>query len=142
MVVRVVGAMFLVGLLASVLVGSATLGGCSGKYDDGTGGASSDDDEPTPPQQCQTYASTWCNKSFGCYVQVGRLAESDLQYNVDQCIQVISDALPCSGVTKVGEDYDKCISQIKAMPCSKWNVPTNQFGLVARPASCDFALEF
>lgn len=142
MVVRVVGAMFLAGLLASVFVGSATLGGCAGKsLDDGEGGAANDD-EPSPVQKCQTYASTWCNKAFGCYVQVGRLDQGSLQSNVDQCQQVIEDALPCTGVTKVSSDYDTCIAQIKGMPCSKWNVPTNQFGLVARPASCDYALEF
>lgn len=138
MVVRVV-------LAALLAVSVASLGGlasCAGKaYVDGSGGASNQDD-PSAVEQCQIYASTWCNKAFSCYVQVGRLDQDSLQSNVDQCIQLISDKLPCSDVTSTSTDYDKCISQIKGMACSRWNVPQTQFATVAPPASCDEALQF
>ena len=134
MAVRVFGAVLLAGL--------GFLASCAGKsVDEGAGGAANDDG-PTPVEQCRKYASTWCNKAFGCYVQVGRLDQSDLQYNVDQCIQLIEDKLPCSGVVSVGEDYNKCISQIKSMACSRWNVPETQFGTVTPPDSCDEAVGF
>lgn len=134
MVVRAVG--------AALFLGVCLLASCSGKsYDDGAGGASNQDD-PSPVEQCRAYASTWCNKAFGCYVKVGRLAESDLQYNVDQCIDVIENALPCSEIASTSDDYDTCISQIKGMACSKWNVPQTQFSSVRPPTSCDVALQF
>lgn len=135
MVVRVFGAM--------LLAGFGFLASCAGKsVDDGAGGAPSKDDGPTPPEQCQTYASTWCNKAFGCYVQVGRLKQSDLQMNVDKCIQLIEDNLPCSAVVSIGEDYNKCLSQIKGMACSRWNVPELDFGTVRPPVSCDNVVGF
>ena len=126
-------------LTAVLLGGLVLLGACSGQTleDD------EDDDDAIPPaQKCQTYASTWCNKAFGCYVEVGRMKESERQRNVDQCIQVIVDKLPCSKVTSVSGDYDTCISQVEGMSCSRWDVPTSSFGTIARPESCDYALNF
>ena len=120
-----------------LLLATTAPGSCSGKTESGD-----DDTKPSPVAQCQTYASTWCNKAFGCYVEVGRLDEGSRQTNVDQCVQLITDKLPCSGVTSVSSDYDTCISQIKGMACSKWNVPSTQFGTITPPASCDNALSF
>src|SRR3954466_14093583 len=137
--VRVVGAALLVALLIA--------GGCSGKTetgddDDATGGTASKPPKPSPVAQCKTYANTWCNKGFGCYVQVGRLDQASLQSNVDACSGVVVDRLPCSAVTAVSSSYDKCISQIKGMACSKWDVPQTQFATVAAPATCTEALSF
>lgn len=128
---------------AVVLVGVTSIVACSGKtqrYDDGAGGAGAD--EPSAVEKCRSYASTWCNKAFGCYVEVGRLDQASLSSNVDQCTQIIEDRLPCSGVTSTTRDYDKCVSQIKTMACSRWNVPQTQFGSVTPPSSCDFIFEF
>ncbi len=135
---------------AALLLGLASLGACSGKTldDDGAGGDSGTGEppvkppKPSPVAQCQTYASTWCNKAFGCYVQVGRLDQGSLQYNVDKCTQVVTDTLPCTAATGSGDTFDTCISQVKGMACSKWNVPQTQFATVIPPASCDTALSF
>ena len=131
----------------ALLLGLVSLGACSAKTvdNDGAGGDSGMNKpppKPSPVQQCQTYASTWCTKAFGCYVQVGRIDEGSRQSNVDQCTQLIIDRLPCSATTGTGDDFDKCISQIKGMACSKWNVPQTQFGTVVPPGSCDTALSF
>lgn len=134
MVVRAIGAV--------LLVVSTMLGACSGKTQDEGAGGASNQDEPSPVEQCQDYASTWCNKAFSCYVQVGRLDQDSLQSNVDQCIQVIEDRLPCSGVTSVTSDYAKCLSQIKGMACSRWNVPQTQFATVTPPSICAEVLSF
>ena len=129
--VRAVSAMVL-------LCGVVVLGGaCSGKML-----PEDDDDSTSPVQKCQIYASTWCNKAFGCYVKVGRMKESERQGNVDKCIQVIVDRLPCSEISSVSDDYDTCISQIEGMSCSRWDVPTTQFGAITPPTSCDTALSF
>jgi hypothetical protein len=136
---------------AALLLGLVSLGACSGKTvdDDGAGGDSGmatppvkKPPKPSPVVQCQTYASTWCNKALGCYVQVGRLDEGSRQSNVDQCTQLIVDHLPCSAATGTGDDFDKCISQVKGMACSKWNVPQVDFATVVPPAVCDNALSF
>jgi hypothetical protein len=133
---RVVSAVVFCGLLA--------LGACSGKTvgeDDGDGGETAAPPVPAP-KKCETYASTWCNKAFGCYVKVGRMKEADRQRNVDECYRIIVERLPCSEVTSVSADYDKCISQINGMACSRWDVPTTQFGTILPPSSCDEALSF
>jgi len=136
---------------ALLLVGLVSLGACSGKTtdDDGAGGDSGTDKPPvkTPPKPspvkaCQTYASTWCTRAFGCYVQVGRLDEGSRDSNIAQCTQLIIDKLPCSAATGVGDDFDKCIAQVKGIACSKWDVPQTQFGSVVPPSSCDTALSF
>jgi hypothetical protein len=125
-------------VLAAVLCGLFTLGACSGKtLEDGSG----DDDTPAP-QKCQAYASTWCNKVFNCYVNVGRIKEAAKKTNVDQCYDIIVDRLPCSEVASVSDDYDTCLSQINGMACSRWDVPATQIGTVTPPASCDNALSF
>ena len=135
-----------------LFLGLCALGACSGKTveEEGAGGDSGGSDKPpvkTPPKPspvkaCQTYASTWCTKAFGCYVQVGRLDEKSRQYNVDECTRLIVERLPCSGATSVGDDYDKCLSQIKGMACSKWNVRQAQFATVVPPSSCDSVVGF
>jgi hypothetical protein len=132
----------------ALLLGVGSLGACSGKTvddeggDGGGSGTTSTKPKPSPVAQCQTYASTWCTRAFGCYVQVGRLEQESLEYNVDQCKKVIVDTLPCSATTSTGGDFDKCITQIKGMACSKWDVPEINFGTVMAPTSCDDALLF
>ena len=132
-----------------LLLALGFLGACSGKTlgdDEGEGGAGSTDTpskpKPNPVKQCQDYATTWCNKSFGCYVKVGRLDEGSLQYNVDQCYQIITSRLPCSDVVATSSNYGTCISQIKGMACSKWDVPQTQFGTIGPPTTCNDALSF
>jgi hypothetical protein len=134
-----------------LLFGLCALGACSGKTvgEEGAGGDSGTDKPPvkTPPKPspvkaCQTYASTWCTRAFACYVQVGRLDEGSRQYNVDECTRLIVKNLPCSAATSVGGDYDKCLSQIKGIACSKWDVPQAQFATVVPPSSCDSAVGF
>jgi hypothetical protein len=134
----------------ALLLGLSLLGACSGKTVDDEGGEGGEPSTPpvkTPPKPspvkaCQTYASTWCTKAFGCYVQVGRLDEGSRQYNVDECTRLIIEKLPCSDATSVGSDYDKCLTQVKGMACSKWNVPQTQFATVVPPASCDEVVLF
>ena len=135
-------------VFAGLLLGLSVLGACSGKYEtdeDGNGGSAgktTKPPKPNAPAACGDYASTWCAKAFGCYVQVGRLDEGSRQYNVDECTRLIVERLPCSAATSVGGDYNTCLSQIKGMACSKWNVPQTQFATVVPPTSCDEALSF
>lgn len=135
--------------MVGLLLAWVGLAACSGKTIGGdeeqaaSGGTSSKPPpSSSPPKQCQALASTWCSKAFGCYVQVGRLAQSQLKANVDQCVKLAVDHAPCSEVTSVSAEYNTCISQINAMACTKWNVPQEQFGAVSEPASCEYALAF
>ena len=127
--------------LAAVLSSLFVLGACSGKTVEASGDDDRDDGTPAP-QKCQAYASTWCNKVFGCYVKVGRIKETAKKSNVDQCYQIVVDRLPCSEVASVSDDYDTCLAQIDGMACSRWDVPATQIGTVTPPASCDNALSF
>ena len=119
------------------------VGGEEGDGGSGSGGSMSPAKPAgSPAKQCESYASTWCNKSFGCYVKVGRLDAGAKDYNVDMCKKLIIDRLPCSAVQSVGSTYPTCLSHINAMACSQWDVPKEQFGNVPVPASCDEALAF
>lgn len=114
---------------------SGLLPGCSGKTDEV-------DDEVDPVAACYTYATTWCNRSLNCYAQVGRISQAEADETASACATVIVDRLPCGAASSVEADYDKCISQIKGMACSRWDVPRLNFGTVLPPASCDTALSY
>lgn len=143
--VRVVVAAVLasIGIWVSGCAGTAV----GGEDDAGGGSAGSSTTPPAQPaeapaKQCQTYVNTWCTRSFNCYVEVDRLDAGSKKYNIDQCKKLVAEKLPCSGVTGVGNSYPTCISQIKAMACSNWDVPQEQFAMVPFPTSCDEALAF
>jgi len=136
--------------MVGLLLGFVQLGGCAGKTleegDDGAAASGGKSSKPppnnSPSTQCKTLANTWCSKAFGCYVKVGRLAEAQRKANVDSCVKLFVDHVPCSEVTSVGREYDTCISQINAMACSLWNVPEEKFGTISEPVSCESALAF
>lgn len=121
---------------AALLLGIGLLLGCSGK-------TLEDEDEEVPaPVQCQKYANTWCNKAFGCYAQVGRIDAATGQANAEKCSQILIDNFPCSAASSVTDDFETCISQVKGMACSKWDVPQTQFATVRAPAVCDTAISY
>lgn len=136
--------------MAGLLLGIVQLGGCAGKTleegdgDVAAGGSTTSTPPPntSPVTQCKSLASTWCSKAFGCYVQVGRIAESQKKANVDSCVKLFVDHAPCSEVKSIGGEYKTCVSQINAMACSQWNVPPEQFGTIGEPISCESALSF
>jgi hypothetical protein len=141
------------GVAAALLLGLGLVCGCSGQVeqgDDESAGSAgkgsagkSTTSSSSPEAACKSYASTWCNKAFGCYVQEGRLDKASLQTNANTCVSVIVDHLPCSAVASVNNaNYNQCIAQIKAMPCSRWNVPQSQFANVATPDICNETLSF
>jgi len=141
-----------IAVLASTALGLCACSGTvvGGEGDDGgssgasAGGKGGQPNQPamSPPQQCKTYVSTRCKKSLGCYVKVGRLAKTDLQYNVDQCISRLDGGLPCSSVTSTGAGYSQCLTELNAMACSSWDVEPAQFPGVRLPSACDDALFF
>lgn len=117
-------------LLAAAAPGSCDNGGSSS-------GSAGETSTASPEAQCETYATTWCNKSFGCYVEDGRIDSDTAQTKTDECVQQIEGGLPCTSVTGVADNYDTCITQINGMACSRWNVPQTQFGSVLPPTSCN-----
>ena len=125
----------------ALLLAAAAPGSC-GSGHDSSDGAAGETSKPSPLVQCQTYASSWCNKAFGCYVEIGRIDSDTGQTKAAECMQQIADGLPCSSVTDVSANYDKCISQINGLACSRWNVPQTQFGSVLPPVSCNDAFVF
>jgi hypothetical protein len=126
-------------LLGALLVcfGSVFLPGCSDTADD-----EEEETEVDPVAACNTYATTWCNRSLNCYAQVGRITQAEADESISGCTDVIVGSLPCSAATSVESDYDRCLSQVRGMPCSRWNVPRLSFGSVAPPTSCDTALGY
>ncbi len=131
----------------AAVYGFAALCACSGQTEGGdtadggdaggTGGKGA-----SAPAKCERYASTWCKRAFGCYVEVGRLQASALRQNVDQCYRLISERLPCAEITTIGPNYEACLAQMTRMACSSWDVPPNEFGTVTPPSSCSDVLAF
>lgn len=137
--------------LASAGIGLCACAGSTvgGETDDGGMGSAGGKSGGQPnkpaasaPQQCKTYVSTRCKKSFGCYVKVGRLRQQDLQYNVEQCTKLLDDGLPCSSVQSTGAGYASCLTELNAMACSSWDVEPAQFASVRLPSACDDAIYF
>lgn len=129
---RVVTAALLLGVALGLSLG------CSGK----TVEEDDEEEQVDPVVGCNTYANTWCYKAFNCYAQVGRIDQSQVEQNASACVGVIVNKFPCSATSSLGDEYGKCISQVKGMACSKWDVPQLQFATVRPPASCDTALNF
>ena len=102
--------------------------GCGG--DD----ASSDDDEPE--HQCEAFASTWCQQSIGCLVNVGTIPETELQLSRDQCTDIAVATIRCKKAVSIGDTYGQCISDIQSMECSMWDVPADNLGSVSPPSTC------
>jgi hypothetical protein len=138
-----------VGVVVSLCIslGLACAGTTVGGEDTGDDDAPSGGKAPSlpgasPVKQCETYATTWCEKSFGCFVKEGRLDQGSLKYNVDQCKKLIIEKLPCSAVKSVSSTYSKCLADVKALSCSKFDVPPEQFTTVPQPSSCDEVVAF
>lgn len=125
--------------LAAVLVFALTSLGssCDPEEDEEEG-----DEEVDPVTACYDYASAWCNRAVSCAVQVGRLDSAESDQLLSECQTDIVDSLPCSAASAVEEDYDTCLSQIRGMACSRWDVPRTSWGSIAPPDSCDTALSF
>ena len=138
------------GVVASLCLGltlgcaGSTVGGEDGGDDDApaTGGQKATPPAGDPRKQCETYAATWCEKSFGCFVKQGQLDQGALKYNVDQCKKLIIEKLPCSAVTSVSSSYSKCLTDVKALSCTKFNVPPEKFTTIPQPASCEEVVSF
>lgn len=130
--------------LTLACAGSTVGGEDAGDDDAPTGGKKGTTNPPAgqPPKQCETYAATWCEKSFGCFVKNGRLDQGALKYNVDQCKKLIIEKLPCSAVTSVSANYSKCLADVKALSCAKFDVPPEKFTTVPQPTSCDEVVAF
>lgn len=101
-----------------------------------------EEDEVDPVTACYNYASAWCNQAVNCAVQVGRLDPSEADQLLSECQTDIIDGLPCSAATAVEDDYDRCLSQIDGMACSRWDVPRTSWGSIAPPDSCDNAISY
>ncbi len=108
--------------------------------DDGT--EEDEETEVNPVAACYDYASAWCNRAVNCAVQVGRLDSSESAQLLSECQTDIADSLPCSAAIAVEDSYGKCLSQIRGMACSRWDVPRTSWGSIAPPSSCDTALSF
>ena len=62
--------------------------------------------------------STYCSKISYCSLFTG----------TDECVTEVKKQLNCGDAKDVGDDYDRCISEIKAISCS---------GGAELPAACN-----
>jgi hypothetical protein len=116
------------GILAFVTAAAAlAIGGCGG--DDASA-------KSEPVQKCEDFATTWCQKSVGCLVMVGTLAEEQRAPSQEQCTDVAIAAAQCKKAISIGSSYSQCLSDIRAMDCSLWNVPEDQLSTIQLPAPC------
>jgi hypothetical protein len=118
----------------SILAGLAIWGcGADTKSHDGTTSGSNANDAVT---KCKDFANTWCSQSLNCYAQVGRLASSQVANQIEGCNRVAVAAVPCDKAVAVDSSYDTCVAQVKAMPCSTWDVAESDLDTIRPPNSC------
>lgn len=73
--------------------------------------------DPDAPKKCDDLVGTYCSKISDCSLFTG----------TDECVTEVKKELNCGDAKDVGDDYDRCISEIKAISCS---------GGGSLPASC------
>lgn len=74
--------------------------------------------DPDAPKKCDDLVSTYCSKISDCSLFTG----------TSECVTEIKKQLNCGDAQDVGEDYDRCIEEIKSISCS---------GGADLPASCN-----
>jgi hypothetical protein len=97
------------------------------------------DDAPAksePEQKCESFAGTWCQRSIGCLVTLGKVAEAQRVASQDTCRDVGIAALQCKKVASVGVTYPQCIADIGAMECATWDVPEDKYSTIQPPETC------
>ena len=70
------------------------------------------------PQKCDDLVSTYCSKISDCSLFTG----------TDECVTEVKKTLNCGDAKEVGDDYDRCMNDIKSISCS---------GGADLPASCN-----
>jgi hypothetical protein len=114
-------------ILAVLTAATVAIGGCGG------------DDAPAksePVQKCEDFGTTWCQQSIGCLVTVGSLPEEQRAATQEQCTDVAIAAAQCKKAISIGNSYSQCLSDIRTMDCSLWNVPQDQLSTIELPATC------
>jgi hypothetical protein len=100
-------------------------------------GCSSDSDSNGGPvDKCKEFAYTWCGHALACIVEVGGLPASEQSKQTDDCVRVLIATVNCEKAVSVSNQYDTCLTDVAAMPCSSWDVETSQLGTVTPPPSC------
>ena len=89
-----------------------------------------------PEQKCESYATTWCQRSIGCLVTLGTVPEAQRASSQETCRDVGIAALQCKKVVSVGGTYSQCITDIGAMDCATWDVPEDKYSTIQPPATC------
>lgn len=81
----------------------------------------SDDDGPTPVEQCEAFIDTICDREVECYSGTVRA----------DCIAQIETTIDCGDAVDVSDDYPRCIDALNDLTCPQWTATT------ALPASCN-----
>jgi hypothetical protein len=100
------------------------------------GGTTSESNTNDAVTKCKDFANTWCSQALNCYSQVGRLASSEVTNAIEGCNRVAVAAVPCDKAVAVDSAYDTCVAQVKAMPCSTWDVAESDLDTIRPPSSC------
>jgi hypothetical protein len=104
----------------------------------GIAGCGGTDSSPVdaPEQQCESLASTWCQQSIDCLVTVGTIPEKEHLSSREQCTDIAVATIQCNMAVSIGEAYEQCLSDIRAMECAVWEVPSGDLGAVSPPTTC------
>lgn len=102
-----------------------------------TGCGDDSDDESPAVTKCHDFAQSWCSETIGCFVTLGKLAESERARNVDVCYDTAVAAAQCKRAVQIGATYNQCLSDISTMDCARWDVPEDQLSTVTAPATCN-----
>ena len=87
--------------------------------------------------QCETLARAWCERLVGCLIELEDLAEDERDSSEELCQDGYTQAARCDSATSVTDQYDECVEDIDALPCSRFQDREEDEGRVsALPRSC------
>jgi hypothetical protein len=92
-----------------------------------------------PAQQCNDFASAYCNRAVDCLDQAGAAQESNRANDVSQCVTQAESSAQCSKAVGVGATYSTCMSELPNAPCAPIVAAAQGTGAAsaALPADCD-----
>ena len=93
-------------------------------------------DKSEPQQMCESFATTWCQRSVECFIAVGTFTEADRAEGERRCTDVAIAAAQCERAESVSSSHGQCLADIRVMDCALWNVPQEELSKIQMPQTC------
>jgi hypothetical protein len=96
-----------------------------------------------PVQQCNDFASAYCNRAVDCLDQAGISNASTKSNDVQACLTQAESSAQCSKAVGVSATYSACMNDLPNAPCAPIVAIAQGTGSAsaALPTDCDGAIK-